>query len=85
MTCGGTIERRALPRSVMVKGAGRTLLWAASSEDAHKLLEKIVENNEALGKTVQYTWKKLGYNRNTSKRWKSCLAKKGLFVICDTW
>ena len=44
-------------------------------------------NNKAIGKTVEYTWRKVGYNRNTSKRWcvdhirKSCLAKKGLFVI----
>ena len=87
MTCGGTFEPRALLKSVMMKDAGRTLLWGASSEDAHKLLGKIVENNKAIGKTVEYTWKKVGYNRNTSKRWcvdhsrKSCLAKKGIFVI----
>ena len=41
MTYGGTFEPRALLRPVMVKCAGRTLLWGASSEDAHKLLEKI--------------------------------------------
>ena len=87
MTCGGTLEPRELLKSVMVKRAGRTLLYGASSEDAHKLLEKIVEKNKERGKTVVYTWKKMGYNRKTNKRWnvkhirKTCLGKKGMHVI----
>ena len=87
MTCGGTLEPRELLKSVMVNGAGRTLLYGASSEDAHKLLEKIVQKNQERGKTVMYTWKKVGYNRKSDKRWnvrhiwKTCLAKKGMHVI----
>ena len=53
----------------MLKGVGRTLLKGASAEDAHKLMEKIVENNKARGKSVMYTWKRVGYNRETNKRW----------------
>ena len=70
----------------MVNGVGRTLLKGASAEDAHKLMEKIVENNKARGKSVMYTWKRVGYNRKTNKRWnvhdiRKSLGKKGLHVI----
>ena len=86
MTCGGTFEPRALLKSVMVNGVGRTLLIGASAEDTHKLMEKIVENNKARGKSVMYTWKRVGYNRKTNKRWnvhdiRKSLGKKGLHVI----
>lgn len=86
MTCDGTIEPRALLKSVMVKGVGRTLLKGASAEDAHKLMEKIVENKKARGKSVMYAWKRVGYNRKTDKRWnvydiRKSLGKKGLHVI----
>ena len=81
MICGATFEPRALLKFVVVNGVGRTLLKGASAEDAHKLMEMIVENNKARGKSVMYTWKRV-----TNKRWnvhdiRKSLGKKGLHVI----
>ena len=56
-------------------------------QNAHQLLLQIVKYNEARGKRVGYTFKRMGYNRKTAKRWavmdleKSCLRKKGMYVI----
>ena len=87
MTCGDTLEPRELFKSIMDEENGRTLLKGASSENAHQFLLQIVKNNEARGKRVGYTFKRMGYNRKTAKRWtvmdveKSCLRKKGMYVI----
>ena len=85
-TCGGVYEPRALLRSVISED-GRTLLKGATSNDAHNLIRKIVENNRLIGKNVKYTWRRQGQNVRSGHGWKvtdlkkTVLSKVGKYVI----
>ena len=87
LTCGGVIDPRDLIISV-IGGQGRTLLKGVNSHDVLKVLWRIVENNQARGKDVKFTWKRTGMNIKSGLGWdvrslkKTVLNKAGKkFVI----
>jgi hypothetical protein len=87
LTCGGSIDPRDLIISV-IGGQGRTLLKGVNSHEVLKVLWRIVENNQARGKDVKFTWKRTGMNMKSGLGWdvnslkKTVLNKAGKkFVI----
>jgi hypothetical protein len=85
-TCNGQFEPRQLLRSVVEK-KGRNLNRGATSEEAHRMLSRVVENNLKIGKSVKFTWRRQGQNQKSGKGWKvtdlqkSVLSKPGKYVL----
>ena len=85
-TCGGVHDPREMMRSVVPK-KGRNFNFGASSNDAHNLIKKIVENNRLMGRNVKYVWQRQGQNAKSGHGWKvtdlrkTVLSKVGKYVI----
>jgi hypothetical protein len=85
-TCGGLYDPRELMRAVVPKKS-KNFSYGASSNDAHNLIKKVVENNSLLGKSVKYVWKRQGQNIKGGHGWKvtdlrkTVLSKVGKYVI----
>ena len=84
-TCDGKFDPREILLGVVDK-KGRTLTHGATTEDAHRMFSRVVQNNKEIGKTVKFTWRRRGMNQKSGTGWKvkdlwkTVLSRPGKYV-----